>query len=142
MDLHRPANGTGVHRVFVVVETHQAGLRHRGRQHNLGSALQALGQRKSGTERLEQAVNAFRNALGERTRERVPLDWATTQNNLGNALGTLGQRESGTERLEQAVEAWDICLVVVTSVWPIEWIEDVRSRRDEAQTEIIQRQAG
>src|SRR5476651_1151226 len=32
MDLHRPADGAGVHRVFVVVEAHQAGLRHRGRQ--------------------------------------------------------------------------------------------------------------
>ena len=25
-------------------------------------------------------------ALEETTRERVPLDWATTQNNLGNSL--------------------------------------------------------
>src|SRR5258707_283598 len=32
MDVDRPANGAGVHRVFVVVEPHQAGLRHRGRQ--------------------------------------------------------------------------------------------------------------
>ena len=32
MDLDRPADGAGVHRVFVVVEAHQAGLRHRGRQ--------------------------------------------------------------------------------------------------------------
>ena len=32
MDLDRPANGAGVHRVFVVVEANQAGLRHRGRQ--------------------------------------------------------------------------------------------------------------
>ena len=27
------------------------------------------------------------------TRERVPLDWATTQNNLGNALGARGAGE-------------------------------------------------
>jgi hypothetical protein len=32
VDLHRPANSAGVHRVFVVVEAHQAGLRHRRRQ--------------------------------------------------------------------------------------------------------------
>ena len=32
MDVDRPADGAGVHRVFVVVEAHQAGLRHRGRQ--------------------------------------------------------------------------------------------------------------
>jgi hypothetical protein len=36
------------------------------------------------TARLEEAVAAYRDALKERTRERVPLDWAGTQNNLGN----------------------------------------------------------
>src|SRR5271166_1180882 len=32
MDLDRPANSAGVHRVFVVVDAHEAGLRHRGWQ--------------------------------------------------------------------------------------------------------------
>jgi hypothetical protein len=49
---------------------------------------------------------AYHDALKERTRERVLLDWATTQNNLGCALWRLGERESGTERLEQAVAAY------------------------------------
>ena len=35
---------------------------------------------------LLEAVAAYRAALQEHTRERVPLDWAMTQNNLGNAL--------------------------------------------------------
>ena len=74
-------------------------------QSNLGNALWRLGERESGTARLEEAVAAFHAALTERTRERVPLDWAMTQNNLGNALGTLGGRESGTARLEEAVAA-------------------------------------
>ncbi len=52
--------------------------------------FEALGERESGTARLEEAVAAYRAALEERTRERVPLDWATTQNNLGNALQALG----------------------------------------------------
>jgi DNA invertase Pin-like site-specific DNA recombinase len=39
--------------------------------------------------------------LEERSRDRVPLDWATTQNNLGLALARLGERESGTARLEE-----------------------------------------
>ena len=60
-------------------------------QNNLGTALGALGERESGTERLEQAVTAFTEVLKEHTRERVPLDWATTQNNLGNALAILGK---------------------------------------------------
>ena len=49
---------------------------------------------------------AFRAALEERTRDRVPLQWATTQNNLGLALWRLGERESGTARLEEAVAAY------------------------------------
>ena len=56
--------------------------------------------------RLEEAVAAYREALKERTRERVPLEWAKTQNNLGNALSTLGERESGTARLQEAVAAY------------------------------------
>lgn len=71
-----------------------------GTQNNLGFALRILGDRESGTKRLEEAESAFRLALKERTRERVPLDWAATQNNLGNALQALGERESGTKRLE------------------------------------------
>ena len=51
------------------------------------------------------------DSLGtEWTRERVPLDWATTQNNLGNALSRLGARESGTARLEEAVAAYRAAL--------------------------------
>ena len=57
-------------------------------QNNLGNALGSLGERESGTARLEEAVAAFRAALTEWTRERVPLDWARTQNNLGSALWT------------------------------------------------------
>ncbi|MCA8902945.1 MAG: hypothetical protein KDA53_17030, partial [Hyphomonas sp.] len=41
---------------------------------------------------LADAIAAYREALKEYTRERVPLDWAMTQNNLGNALATLGTR--------------------------------------------------
>ena len=78
---------------------------------------------------------AYRAALEERTRERVPLDWASTQNNLGNALDGLGERESGTTRLEAAVAAWDDCLQVATSNWPPEWVQYVSARRDEARAE-------
>ena len=65
-----------------------SGFRSTGRRRRTISALRSrtLGERESGTARLEEAVAAYRAALEERTRERVPLDWATTQNNLGNAL--------------------------------------------------------
>jgi hypothetical protein len=48
-------------------------------QKNLGNALVRLGQRESGTARLDESVAAFRDALQENTRERVPLEWAKTR---------------------------------------------------------------
>jgi hypothetical protein len=57
-------------------------------QNNLGNALRLLGERESGTAHLEQAVAAYHAALEERTCERVPLAWATTQNNLTLAHAT------------------------------------------------------
>ena len=62
-------------------------------QNNLGNELGTLGERENGTARLEEAVAAYRDALKERTRERVPLDWAATQNNLDTALRLLDERK-------------------------------------------------
>jgi Tetratricopeptide repeat len=68
------------------------------------------------------AIAAYRAALEERTRERVPLDWAATQNDLGAALLTLGERESGTARLEQAVAAYRAALEERTRERvPLDW---------------------
>ena len=77
---------------------------------NLGVALVGLGERESGTARLEEAVLAYHAALEERSRERAPLDWAMTLTNLGLALSTLGERESGTARLEEAIAAYRAAL--------------------------------
>ena len=79
-------------------------------QHALGTTLLTLGERESGTKRLEEAVAAFRAALEEYTRKRLPLEWARTQTGVGIALYTLGQRESGTKRLEEAVAAFRAAL--------------------------------
>jgi hypothetical protein len=57
-------------------------------QFSLALAAQTIGEQPGENEPLEAAVDAYRAALEVRTRERVPLDWATTQNNLGNALST------------------------------------------------------
>lgn len=91
-------------------------------QDDLGNALQRLGERESGTARLQEAVAAYRAALTERTRERAPLDWAMTQNNLGNALQALGGRESGTTRLEEAVAGYRAALTERTRERaPLDW---------------------
>ncbi len=65
---------------------------------------------------------AYRAALEETTRARVPLDWARTQTNLATALQTLGARESGTVRLEEAVAAYRAALEERTRARvPLDW---------------------
>jgi tetratricopeptide (TPR) repeat protein len=91
-------------------------------QNNLGDALITLGKRESGTAKLKEAIEALRAALKERTRTRVPLDWATTQTNLGVALWRLGERESGTTRLKEAVAAFRAALEESTrKLAPLDW---------------------
>jgi tetratricopeptide (TPR) repeat protein len=110
-------------------------------QNNLGAALEALGEHETGTGHLEEAISAYRAALEEYSRQRVPLDWAETQNNLGDALKVLGERETGTARLEEAVAAFDACLTATATAWPEDWVEEVRSNRDQTRAEIARRQA-
>jgi len=81
---------------------------------NLGTVLRLLGEHRKGPRTLEQSVSAFRNALAERTRERVPQDWALTQNNLGAALQSLGQRQDDPRFLQEAIEAYENALREVT----------------------------
>ncbi len=76
----------------------------------LGDALFPLGERETGTVRLEEAATAYRAASKEKTRERDPLEWAAIQNNLGNALKAIGDREVGVARLNEAVAAYRAAL--------------------------------
>ena len=70
---------------------------------NLGNALQTIGERESGTARLEEAVAAYLAALEERTRERVPLGWATTTGNQGVAMMQIADRTNDAAMAETAV---------------------------------------
>jgi hypothetical protein len=72
---------------------------------NLGNALYDLSQRESRTTTLGRAVVAFEAALLERTRERVPLDWAGSRHGLANSLESLAEREDGMERQRAAIVA-------------------------------------
>jgi tetratricopeptide (TPR) repeat protein len=89
---------------------------------DLGLALERLGERESGTTSLAQAVDAYRAALEENTRDRVPLEWAKTQMDLGVALKMLGERESGTTSLTRAVAAYRAALEENTrDRVPLDW---------------------
>ena len=66
-----------------------------------------LGERESGTARLDEAVNAFREALQELTRARAPLLWARTKMYVGNAFPKRSETGSpGTARLTEAIAAF------------------------------------
>jgi tetratricopeptide (TPR) repeat protein len=86
-----------------------------------GVAKDLSGREHPDSAALEEAVAAYRTALEEWTRDRVPLDWAMTQMNLGNTLGKLGERENGTGRLEEAVAAFRAALEERTRDRPLDW---------------------
>jgi hypothetical protein len=73
-------------------------------QTNLGTALWRLGERESGTARLEEAVAAYRDALKETTRERVPLDWAMSFGDEGVALMLLAERRRDAAMAKTALD--------------------------------------
>jgi len=90
--------------------------------HALGLVCSVIGEQAGDNEALKQAIVAFRAALEEWPRERVPFQWATTQNNLGNALNALGERESGTGRLVEALQAFRAALEEWTRERvPLQW---------------------
>ncbi len=72
----------------------------------LANALMVLGEQSGKKAPLEEAVATYREALKERTRDRMPQNWAATQNNLGIALRMLGERENSTSHLKGAVTAF------------------------------------
>jgi tetratricopeptide (TPR) repeat protein len=71
---------------------------------------------------LKKSVDAYKNALTEWTRERVPLSWASTFNNLGTVLRLLGETRKGPRTLEQSVAAFQNALTERTRERvPQEW---------------------
>ncbi|MGH6935979.1 MAG: tetratricopeptide repeat protein, partial [Methylocella sp.] len=60
-----------------------------------------------GTARLEEAAAAYRDALQENTRARVPLDWAMTQHNLALVYRALFDRDRQPRHLDGALEGAD-----------------------------------
>ena len=76
----------------------------------LGNVLGLIGQRRRGTRYLEDAINAFNEALKQIGAESDPVQWASVQNGLGNALGSLGQRSSDDTLLKQSIEAFERAL--------------------------------
>lgn len=91
-------------------------------QNNIGNALQALGARETGTERLGEAAAAYAEAIAAWQAAGEAERWATAQNNLGNALQALGEREAETATLDRSVAAYRAALTVLTpDSAPVVW---------------------
>jgi tetratricopeptide (TPR) repeat protein len=103
-----------------------------GTQNNLGDALRALGERESGTARLEEAVAAFNAALEERTRERVPLDWAATLGNQGVALMLIADRTNNAAIAEIAVGQIETAYETLRSGGQEQWAAELQERLPKA----------
>jgi tetratricopeptide (TPR) repeat protein len=104
-------------------------------QDSLGNALSSLAQSekrpKEQVTAYGKALLAFGEALKERTRDRMPIEWAATQMNLGLALLNfgeceiaLGERDNGITRVEKAVVAFGEALKERTrDRLPLQWAE-------------------
>jgi len=74
-------------------------------QYNLGLALSSLGERESGTEKLTEAVAAYREALKEYTRAH-PAPMGDDADESRPCAFKPRARENGTEKLEEAIAAY------------------------------------
>ena len=76
----------------------------------LGNVLGIIGQRRSGTRYLEEAIDVFRQISDLCDAVITPQRWAAAQNGLGNALGLLGQRTADEELLKESIESFELAL--------------------------------
>ena len=80
---------------------------------------------------------AYREALKEWTRERVPLDWAGTQNNLGNALASLADRQSSAAHMEEALACMRGAVEIYQQGGENHWLPIAKSRISEMEAKLI-----
>jgi hypothetical protein len=74
------------------------------------------------TAALREAVDHYRAALDEYTRQESPVDIAITQSNLGQALRVLGERDHDRGLLTEAVACCCAARAVYTrDAMPVEW---------------------
>jgi hypothetical protein len=82
-------------------------------------------------------VAAFRAALEERTRERVPLDWAWTQASLGAAVAEIGTRTGDPARWREALGLAEAALEVSEAAGAPHFAAKVREHRDAIRAKLM-----
>jgi tetratricopeptide (TPR) repeat protein len=88
-------------------------------QTDYGNALRKLGERESGTTRLEEAIRLLQNPAG--VSNVSPSTWAENRRSLAFALARLGERKSGVENLEKAVSTYREILAKDSQIAPLDW---------------------
>lgn len=92
---------------------------------NYGYALTSLAGKEnpdSSITSLEEAIDAFQEALQVYTHVRWPREWAMIQVNLGNAHLKLGERTFSSEHLQEAVRSFRNALLECSHRRiPMEW---------------------
>jgi len=113
------------HRALIALKPHERVPRQwADAQYHLGVSLARLGERESGTARLEEALAGYAEAQKEFTREDQPLRWAVIESARAYVLGVIGVRERGTTRLDEAVAAYrEVLKVVKRSRTPPRWAQ-------------------
>jgi len=103
-------------------------------QRNLGTVLQALGERTDDIDTLKQAAAAYRAALEVFTLENTPFPWATTNNRLGEVLFRLDSKSGETAGLKEALAVYQGALKVLTrNSTPLLWAETMNNLGQTAQ---------
>ena len=95
---------------------------------NLGGALIMLGRRETGTDTLEKAAAAYREALKEDTRERVPLQFAYSEHGLANCLADLAERQKNAALMEDALAAMRAAADAYQQVGENYWLPKAEDR--------------
>jgi hypothetical protein len=80
--------------------------------------------------------------MTERTRGRVPFDWASTQCNVGRALMALGEREGNTTLLKESIARYNAALEVLEPAGASYYVEHAKLGRQRAQFLLAQRREG
>lgn len=103
-------------------------------QRNLGTVLQALGERTDDVETLKGAVTAYRAALEVFSFDTTPFPWATTSNRLGEVLYRLNIQSGETDGLKEALTLYQSALKVLNrQSTPLLWSETMNNLGQAAQ---------
>ena len=87
-----------------------------------GNAIATLAHQRGTAELYQVAVQTYRAALEQLSRDDNPIDWALTQKHLGASLQAIAERTNDEETLNQSAEALEAALETFRpEIYPIQW---------------------